>query len=306
MSRNNQASRDYYNHKLANHYTDYPVRRPCELLQFLMEDGPRLNRSKAKQLLSYKMVFVDNVIVTQFNAPLSKGQLVRISQRGNQHVLNSPFVSIVYEDAFLLVVDKSVGILTNTQPGMRDNSVKRILDEYVKRERRAYSVHTVHRLDRVTSGLLIFAKRRDVQEAFMNNWHNYVYDRRYVALTEGRMERDHGTVESWLSDNRMFLTYSSPTDNGGKFAVTHYVTLQRGKEYSLVELRLETGRKNQIRVHMQDIGHPIAGDQKYGAQTDPLGRVCLHAYRLEFRHPITGENLQFNMPVPPQFQTLLQ
>ena len=300
------SSQDYYNKKLANQYTDYVVKEPCELLQFLMTYVPGNTRTKAKQLLSQKMVYVDKVITSQFNAPLQPGQLVQIAKKGNLHVFKNKFVKILYEDAFLLVIEKKEGIITNTMPGHKENSVKRILDEYVKRKSKSISVHTVHRLDRVTSGLLIFAKRRDVQQMFTDHWHDIVKDRRYVAVVQGRMEKDSGTVESWLTDNKMFITYSSNYDNGGKYAITHYRTLKRSADYSLVELKLETGRKNQIRVHMQDLQHPVVGDLKYGSDVDPIGRVCLHAFRIEFFHPITHELLSFETPIPSAFQGLLK
>ena len=232
--------------------------------------------------------------------------LVQISDHGHKRDLQSKWVKIVYEDAFLFVVEKANGILTNTMPGKRTETVKSILDEYVKRQNRTFSVHTVHRLDRETSGLLIFAKRRDVQQMLTDNWKDLVADRRYIAVCEGLMEKDTGTVTSWLTDDRMFISHSSAIDNGGKEAITHYRTLKRGKEYSLVEMKLDTGRKNQIRVHMQDLHHPIAGDYKYGAETDPIGRICLHAYKLAFQHPITGEFLKFDTPIPPQFKNLVK
>jgi len=265
-----------------------------------------VTRTRAKELLSRKMVYVNSQITTQFNTPLKPGMLVQISDHGHKRDLQSQWVRIVYEDAFLFVVDKSNGILTNTQPGKRTQTVKSILDEYVKRQNRTFSVHTVHRLDRETSGLLLFAKRRDVQKLFTDNWKDLVADRRYIAVCEGVMEKDSGTITSWLTDNKMFITHSSPVDDGGKEATTHYRTLKRGMEYSLVEMKLDTGRKNQIRVHMQDLHHSIAGDYKYGADTDPIGRICLHAYKLAFQHPITGEFLKFETPIPASFKNILK
>ncbi|MCR4613645.1 MAG: RluA family pseudouridine synthase [Bacteroidaceae bacterium] len=308
MSRNNkQASQDYYNRKQANHYTDYHVRQPQELMDFLMAVVTSGNRTRAKQLLTQRMVYVDKVITTQYNTPLRDGQLVQIAKSGHLHTLNNPFVHIVYEDAFLIVIDKAPGILTNAPLEGRENNVKRILDEYLKRGNKPVRSHTVHRLDRYTSGLMVFAKRRDVQEIFMEHWQEIVTDRRYEAVVEGRMERDTGTVRSWLYDDKRFMTHSSPTETEeGRLAITHYHTLQRSDNCSLVEFKLETGRKNQIRVHMQDLHHPVVGDLKYGAQTDPIGRVCLHAYRLAFIHPITHEQLQFDSPVPVEFGKLMK
>ena len=306
MRRNNQASQDYYNRKQANQYTDYTVKQPAELLDFLLAVVTGGNRTRAKQLLAQKMVYVDKVITTQYNAPLRSGQLVQIAKRGNLHTLNNPFVRMVYEDAFLIVVDKAPGILTNAPLEGRENNVKRILDEYLKLGKKPVTAHTVHRLDRYTSGLMVFAKRHDVQEIFMDHWQEIVTDRRYEAVVEGRMERDTGTVRSWLYDDKRFMTHSSPTETEeGRLAITQYHTLERSDYCSLVEFKLETGRKNQIRVHMQDLHHPVVGDLKYGAQTDPIGRVCLHACRLAFIHPITHEPLLFDSPVPEAFRKLM-
>lgn len=296
----------YFDRKSANHYQDYPVHEEAELLTFLMSAINGISRTRAKELLSQHMVYVDQRITTQFNAPLKPGQVVQISDKRQKHDLKSRFLDIVYEDAFIIVVDKASGILTNSVPGARQQTVKDILDEYVKRKNRAFAVHTVHRLDRDTSGLLLFAKRRDIQKTFTDNWHEIVTDRRYIAVCEGQMEKDNGTVSSWLTDNKMFVTYSSMHDNGGKYAVTHYSTKKRSEDYSLVELKLETGRKNQIRVHMQDLHHPVAGDFKYGAETDPVKRLCLHAFRLEFTHPVTGEHLKFETPYPTTFTNLFK
>ena len=303
----------YFDYRAANHYTDYPVKEPAELMQFLMQAIPGISRTKAKELLSQRMVYVDKVITTQYNSLLRPGQLVQVAKNRHKHELRSRWVKLVYEDAFLLVVEKKEGVLTNALPGDRKENVKSILDEYVKRQSKAFAVHTVHRLDKGTSGLLLFAKRRDIQQAFVNNWHDLVTDRRYVAVAQGEMEKDSGTVTSWLTDNKMFVSYSSPVDNGGKQAITHYRTLKRKNGYSLVELKLDTGRKNQIRVHLHDLHHPIVGDNKYGStmeeygeRSNPVGRICLHAYRLAFRHPVTGEMLKFETPYPEAFTQLLR
>lgn len=303
----------YFDRKAANQYTDYKVTEPAELLQFLMTRISGISRTRAKELLSQRMVYVDKVITTQFNAPLKPGQLVQVAKNRHKHELVSRWVKLVYEDAFIIVVEKKEGILTNALPGAKQTNVKSILDEYVKRQNRGFAVHTVHRLDRETSGLLLFAKRRDIQQTFTENWKDIVTDRRYVAVVQGEMEQDNGVVNSWLQDNKMFVTYSSTYDNGGKQAITHYHTVKRKNGYSLVELKLDTGRKNQIRVHMQDLKHPIVGDYKYGSNEeehgdhcDPIGRVCLHAFRLCFTHPVTGEKLRFETPHPQVFTQLLK
>ena len=213
--------------RAANTYTNYPVKQATELMKFLMENVVGASRTRIKELLSQRMVYVDKEITTQYNYPLRPGQLVQVAKNRYKHAFNSKWVRIVYEDAFILVVEKKEGILTNVAPGLRKDNVKGILDEYVKRTNRTFSVCTVHRLDRGTSGLLVFAKRRDIQKIFTDNWQDMVTDRRYVAVVQGEMEKDSGTVSSWLSENRMFVTYSSVHDNGGKYAVTNYRTLKR-------------------------------------------------------------------------------
>lgn len=295
---------DYFDKKAATKFVDYKVREESELMAFLLKNVGG-SRTRIKELLSQRMVYVDKVITTQFNAPLRPGQLVQIANKRHKHDFRNRWVKIVYEDAFIIVVEKAHGILTNAQPGSRSQTVKDILDEYVKRTSRTFSVHTVHRLDRETSGLLLFAKRRDVQQMFTDHWKEIVTDRRYIAVCEGDMEKDNGSITSWLLENKMYVVYSSMQDNGGKRAVTNYRTIRRANGYSLVELKLDTGRKNQIRVHMQDLHHSIAGDHKYGAQTDPAGRICLHAFRLEFTHPITGEHLKFETGYPQVFTDIL-
>ncbi len=296
---------EQYKSKIAPKFNDFTVKRECTLLEFLMNDVPGNSRTKAKKLLSLKMVFVDKVITTQFDTPLKPGQLVQIAQKGNPHELRNKFVEIVYEDAFIIVVKKAPGIVSVPIPGSRETSVKSILDEYVKRRNNRFSVHTIHRLDRGTSGIMMFAKRREIQQTIIQHWHEAVTDRRYVAVVEGKMEKDKGIVTSWLSNDKTYVVFSSPVDNGGKYAVTHYKTLKRNEQFSLVELRLETGRTNQIRVHMKELGHPVVGDEKYGQPSTLVNRLCLHAFKLFFVHPVTGELLKFETDIPEEFKKLV-
>ena len=200
-----------------------------------------------------------------------------------------------------MVIDKKEGLLTNS-PGKEQETAQSILNQYFTVSQQRCRAHTIHRLDRDTSGLMLFAKDKKIALSFEENWKEKVYDRRYVAVCEGRVEPREGTVKSWLKDNKMFVTYSSPTDNGGKLAITHYEVLESNKNYSLVDFHLETGRKNQIRVHAQDLGHPIVGDEKYGSHDNSLGRLCLHAYRLCFIHPTTGKAHEFETPFPKVFE----
>ena len=243
--------------------------------------------------------------MSQHDFMLQPGMMVEISKQKPRTQFQSKFLKIVYEDAQIIVIEKNIGILSmaSTQGQF---CVKTVLDDYFRKSRQKCTAHVVHRLDRDTSGLLVYAKTIEAEQILEHNWRQIVTDRRYYALASGEMQQKKGVVESWLKDNKAYITYSSPTDNGGKYALTHFRTLRTGNGYSLVELKLETGRKNQIRVHLQDLGHPVCGDIKYGNGDDPIGRLCLHAYRLDFYHPITNERLHFETPTPKAFLSVFK
>ena len=290
--------------KAQNQYTDYFVREPMELMEFLASKMPQASRTKLKSLLTKRVVFVDNVITTRYNFPLQPGMKVQISRDKHTHEFRSNLLRIVYEDAYLIVVEKREGLLSVGTERERERTASTILNEYLRRQDRRSRVYVVHRLDRDTSGLMMFAKDEKTQHTLRDNWHELVFDRRYVAVVTGEMERDRGTVHSWLTDRTLYV-HSSPVDDGGKESVTHYRTIKRTKGLSLVELHLETGRKNQIRVHMQDLGHPVVGDGRYGLENfNPIGRLALHAFKLCFHHPVTGEEMRFETPYPAEFKKL--
>lgn len=264
-----------------------------------------ISRTKAKALLTHGGVSVNGKNQRQHDIQLKPGDRVAISKRKPRAELKSKFVRIVYEDAHIIVIEKSVGILSMAT-SHHMFSVKSLLDDYFKKSRQSCTAHVVHRLDRDTSGLLVYAKTILAEQTLEHNWREIVTDRRYMALASGKMEKEQGVVESWLKDNKAYFTYSSPEDNGGKFARTFFRTLRSNDRYSLVELKLETGRKNQIRVHLQDLGHPVCGDIKYGNGDNPIGRLALHAFRLNFYHPITGELLTFETPCPKSFKEVFK
>lgn len=287
-------------------YSEHIVREETTLLDFLLKELSGISRNRAKDILAGHGITVDRHETTRFDQPLHPGQIVRVSKHKRSTQLLNKYVRIVYEDKDLVVIEKSEGILSMPATA-KQYSAKQVLDEYFEKRHFKCTAHTVHRLDRETSGLMMYAKSIEIAKILEDNWHEIVFDRRYVAVVSGQMEREGGTIESWLKDNKAFITYSSPTDpGGGKYAITHYHTLMTSPRCSLVEMKLETGRKNQIRVHMQDIGHPVAGDAKYGDGFDPIGRLCLHAYRLNFYHPRTGEVMEFETPFPTKFTKLFQ
>lgn len=287
-------------------YAHYTVNEERPLLEWLLENLKGESRNKIKATLQGKGIKVNGKVVTQFDYPLQPGMKVSVSKtKRNNDILKSRYVKIVYEDRYLVVVEKNIGILSMAAGG-RSLNVKAVLDDYFRKTRQRCTAHVVHRLDRDTSGLMIYAKDIETEQILEHNWHDIVYDRRYVAVVSGEMEEDGGTIANWLKDNKAYITYSSPVDNGGKYAITHFHTLARTTEHSLVEYSLETGRKNQIRVHSADMGHPVCGDVKYGNGDDPIHRLCLHAYVLCFWHPVTRERMEFETMIPAQFRCLFK
>lgn len=278
------------------------VKENAPLLEYLINNVSE-SRSKLKATLQGRGIAVNGRMVTQFDYQLKAGDKIIISRHKKQNQFKSRYVKIVYEDRWLVVVEKNIGILSMAA-GHSSLNVKSVLDDYFLKSRQKCRAHVVHRLDRDTSGLMVYAKDIETEQILEHNWHQIVYDRRYVAVVSGEMEQDNGTIANWLKDNKAYITYSSPTDNGGKYAVTHFQVLNRTTEHSLVEYKLETGRKNQIRVHSADMGHPVCGDVKYGNGDDPLHRLCLHAYMLCFTHPVTGEPMEFSTPIPTAFRSL--
>lgn len=300
---NNNYMRTNYN---DNNYLHLTVKEDKPLLEFLLGSMGNTSRTKIKSTLQGRGVKVNGKVITQFDYPLSCGMKVAVSRsKQNAEMFKNRYIKIVYEDRYIVVVEKNVGILSMAA-GHSSLNVKTVLDSYFKTSRQKCTAHVVHRLDRDTSGLMIYAKDMQTEQILEHEWHDIVYDRRYVAVVSGEMEDDYGTMTSWLKDNKAYITYSSPYDNGGKYAVTHFHTLDRTTDHSLVEFRLETGRKNQIRVHSADMGHPVCGDIKYGNGDDPIGRLCLHAYVLCFYHPITRRRMEFETPIPVNFRKLFK
>lgn len=295
-----------YNYKnKKDDYDNYTVAEGAPLLEWLLANVKGESHSKIKATLKGRGIKVNGKVVTQFDHPLKANDKISVSKSKQNDQFHSRYLSLVYEDQYLIVVEKNVGILSMAA-GHSTLNVKTVLDDYFRKTHQRCTAHVVHRLDRDTSGLMIYAKDIQTEQILEHDWHNIVYDRRYVAVVSGEMEDDEGTVANWLKDNKSYVTYSSPTDNGGKYAVTHFYVLARTTDHSLVEYRLETGRKNQIRVHSADMGHPVCGDPKYGNGDNPIGRLCLHAYVLCFYHPITHQRMEFDTNIPATFRKLFK
>ena len=282
----------------------FKVVQDAVLIEFLMEKMHGISRNRAKALISNRVVLVNNLITTHPLADIKVGDIVQLDRTKHKKAFHSTELDIVYEDPYLLVIDKRPGLLSMSN-NTRQQTVQTVLNRYLEKGGGRNTSHLVHRLDRDTSGLMVYAKDVQTQQSLVRGWQELVTDRRYIALVEGELENSRGRIQSWLTEDKRFITHSSPVDNGGKFAVTHYNVLSSTNGYSLVECELETGRKNQIRVHMADLGHPVVGDRKYGSEGDPMRRLGLHAYMLCFTHPVTGKHMRFETPVPVPFEKCL-
>ncbi len=280
------------------------VKQPATLLDFVMQALDGISRNKAKSILAHGGVIVDDRVQSHVDFPLDPGNVVKIRRHARPSSAVNPHYRIVYEDRWVVVVDKQQGVLS-MPVGAGSLNMKSLLDRHFAETRQRCTAHVVHRLDARTSGLMVYAKSVEVQQQMTADWHQTVIDRRYVAVVDGIMEEPTGKVESWLHDTDRMVVVSSPVDDGGKWAATEWEVVETGPARSLLFLHLLTGRKNQIRVHMADLGHPVVGDGKYGHQDDPGKRMCLHAFRLAFNHPVTGEPLYFETPIPYYFGTAL-
>lgn len=278
---------------------------PLTLLPFLFESFPDAKRTTVKDYLKYRQVMVDGRVTTKFDTPLAPGAQVRVNTSREFQTFRNPRLRIVHEDDDIIVVDKGYGLLSMASDAKKEGTAYSLLRDYVKRVDPRNKLFIVHRLDQQTSGLMIFAKSEQAKNALQHNWNNMVLDRTYVAVVEGRLDPEEGTVSSYLAENARHEVYSTDDPAKGKLAVTRYRTIRYGHGHTMVELSLDTGRKNQIRVHMKDLGHPIAGDKRYGARPTPIHRMALHARTLRFIHPITRKDMNFTSPVPSSFLQLL-
>lgn len=272
------------------------------LLTFVTEKMPDRSRTDLKSWLKHGQMMVDGVVDTAFDTPVPPGGKVEVNVTRPFVVLRNPRLQLVYEDDDVIVVNKGYGLLSvGTQSHRKEETAYDILRNYLKDKDPRNKLFVVHRLDRDTSGLMMFAKNEEAQDALRHNWNNMVLDRLYVALLEGYVKEDSGFVKSRLTENSQFVVYSTEEPGEGKLALTRFNVLKRANGLSLVEFSLDTGRKNQIRVHASEMGHPISGDRKYGAKESRLHRLCLHARTLRFAHPITRKDMRFEQPVPSKF-----
>ena len=280
------------------------VERESRTLDFLLENVKGKSRNAVKNLLTHRQVLVDGAVVTRHDTPLLPGQRVVILPPGAPAPADLPF-PICYEDDWLLAIEKPAGLLAVASDAERQRTAYRMVLEHQRAKDEGAQLYVVHRLDQDTSGLLLFAKSREIREQLQKDWETAVQERVYAAVVSGAPKEREGVVRSFLKETKTHLVYST-NDPRGKEAITEYQVKKSANGYSLLELYLHTGRKNQIRVHMKDLGCPVVGDRKYGGEKSPIGRLCLHAGRLTFTHPVTGETVSLTSRRPRDFNRLFR
>jgi 23S rRNA pseudouridine1911/1915/1917 synthase len=284
--------------------TVFHVSEKSILMEFLMAQMPHKSRNNIKSLLSHRQVLVEGKPVSQFDHPVLSGQKVEISSNRISPEQKFREYNIVYEDQHIIVIDKMAGLLSMATENEKRATAYSLLSRHVKKQDKGNKIFIVHRLDRETSGLMLFAKSEAVKDKLQESWNDTIIERTYIAVVEGAVEKQEGTITSYLSEDKVFKMHSSPNPKSGKEAITHFSVLKKNNAYSLLKVNLETGRKNQIRIHMQEMGHNIVGDKKYGATTSPIKRLGLHAQQLSFIHPVTGEKMNFETKIPRVFMRL--
>ena len=283
----------------------FSVSSRCELLPYLMTLPLGLSRKQAKDLLRFRAISVKRIATVRHDTRLEPGDIVTIAS-GKQvpaESIERHGLKIIYFDDDVVVVDKRAGLLSMGSEGEKERTAHRILNEHLKALTKSpqQQAFIVHRLDRETSGLMLFARSRAVQAALQENWKTVT--KRYLAVVEGVPAKTEGTLRDNLVESKSLRMHR--VERGGELAITHYRVLRTGRGSSIVEFTLETGRKNQIRVQIAGLGHPIVGDRKYGAATDPARRLALHSSELKFRHPVTGASMEFRSAMPTRLLALL-
>lgn len=274
----------------------YTVEKECSLIDFLLENQYR--RNTIKNLLRFKKISVDGTIQTYHAFSLKRGQIVEINKNKEEAPL-----PILFEDDDIVVVNKPCGLLTEATRNEKEKTAFYLMKEYLKKKNQ--KIYLVHRLDQYTSGILMFVKNKKLYDILTSNWNDYVSERGYIAIVEGILKNKRGTIKNYLAESKSQEVYIC-NKNEGKLAITHYRTIISNKRFSMLEVNLETGRKNQIRVHLSSLHHPIVGDKKYGSSLNPIKRLGLHHHRFAFIHPLTKKQYQFTCLAPKEFEELFK
>ena len=282
---------------------EFQVYRETTLMEFLMFKMPDTPRKTIKSLLTHHQVAVGGVPVSQYNYPLVPEDVVIVSKnRIAKHERRD--LPIIYEDEDIIVINKPSGLLSVATDREKGKTAYRLVSDYVASLNPKARIYVVHRLDEDTSGVLVFAKKYEVREALQNQWQDIVETRAYYAIVEGKMEHDEAVLRDYLTQNDLHLVYVTKNKAVGKLSITQYKVISYKEPFSLLDVHISSGRKNQIRVQLGSRGHHVIGDDKYGEPADPIKRLGLHAYQLTFTNPLSGKRYDFVTPMPEEFKRL--
>ena len=276
----------------------YIVKENEILIEFLKKTFSNLSKNSVKSLLHNEKVFVNGNMTTKYNYELNIGDVVEIREKVAKNI------DIIYEDKDIIVINKPSGLLTVATEKEKNKTAYHLVMEYLKKKNKNNRIFVIHRLDKDTSGIIMFAKNERAKHLYQDNWNDIVKKRCYYAVIDGKMENKEGTIKSYLKENGNMVY--SVKDRSGKLAVTEYKVLKERKNISLLDINLKTGRKNQIRVHMKENKTPILGDLKYGEKSKLINRLALHAYKLELINPVTKKLLIFEASMPNEIKTLFK
>lgn len=276
----------------------YIVKENEILIEFLKKMFSNLSKNSVKSLLHNEKVFVNGNMTTKYNYELNAGDIVEIREKVAKNI------DIIYEDKDIIVINKPSGLLTVATEKEKNKTAYHLVMEYLKKKNKNNRIFIIHRLDKDTSGIIMFAKNERAKHLYQDNWNDIVKKRCYYAVIDGKMQNKEGTIKSYLKENGNMVY--SVKDRSGKLAITEYKVLKERKNISLLDINLKTGRKNQIRVHMKENKTPILGDLKYGEKSKLINRLALHAYKLELINPVTKKLLTFEINMPNEFKTLFK
>ena len=285
---------------------EYIVKEEMMLIEFLRTTLTKLSKNNIKSLLSKEMVLVNNSVQTKFNYIVKPKDKITIRETKIKVNNYNKDINILYEDEDIIVINKPAGLLTIATAKEKEYTLYHFVMNYVKNKDKHNKIFIVHRLDKETSGIVIFAKNQKTKNLFQNNWDRNIIYRGYYAVVEGSLKEKEGTLKSYLTENSSFMVYSTNNKNEGKLAITDYKVVKENNNYSLLDINIKTGRKNQIRVQLNDNGNVIVGDKKYGSKINPINRMALHAYKLEFIDPRNNKKISFKTEMPTLFKKLIK
>lgn len=277
---------------------NFIVDKDSTLLEYLFLNIKNKSKNNIKSILINNNVSVNNIVISKHDYKLKVGDKITVYTK---HIKSEFKVNILYEDKDIIVIDKPSGLLSIATTKEKNVTAYKIVMDYLKNKNMKNKIFVIHRLDKDTSGVLMFAKNEKVKKLYQDNWNDLVIKRTYIGIVEGKIKDDKKTIKSYLEENKFNNKVYSTKNRSGKEAITHYKLLKTNNKFSLLEINIDTGRKNQIRVHMSELGYPIIGDNKYDSNTNPIKRLGLHAYELKFKNPITNKSVSFIAPIPLEF-----